>query len=119
MYDETYEIIGYIILGFLGFFVLFNLLIIVWDGIIMQCVIHCRRRNNIIEHRQKRHKLSDLNRRSLYAAKKLREWKDAQKKLTKQEKTKTKVVTKKQKVKKESAKKKVEVVDEAKVPLNT
>lgn len=72
--DDTYEIIGYVMVGVLVLFIVFNLLVIIWDGIIMHCIRHCKRRQAIIDFRMQRHKLSSLNKRALFGAKKLREW---------------------------------------------
>ena len=54
-------------IGILILFVAFNLLVIIWDGIIAQFKRHCLRRANIIEYRNRRHKLKDLNRRNHFA----------------------------------------------------
>jgi len=61
-------------LAIVAAFVVFNLIVIIWDGVIGHCRKHCARRHNIFEFRMNRHKLSDLNRRALFAQRKLYEF---------------------------------------------
>lgn len=74
MDNLTYQFLGYIMMAILYLFIVFNLIVIVYDGIILHCRRHCRRRDNIVEFRKNRHKLTDLNRRNRYAWNQLREF---------------------------------------------
>ena len=49
--ETTYKVLGYLMIGLLAAFILFNLIVIIWDGIIMHCVWHCRRRAEIVKFR--------------------------------------------------------------------
>ena len=81
MDDKTYQMMGYIVIGLVAAFVIFNLIVIVYEDIICHLILHCKRCKNIIEFRKNRHKLSDLNKRTKYAIKQLREFEAKKKRI--------------------------------------
>ena len=59
--DTKSTVIEYTIIGILVAFIVFNLTVMIWDGVIDHWRKHSARRQNIVEFRKNRHSLFDLN----------------------------------------------------------
>ena len=73
-FEDVNTFFGYLIISLVLLYIIYNLIVIIYDSIIGQCMRHCARRDAIIEFRKNRHGRRDLNARALRADSQLTEW---------------------------------------------